>query len=395
MDEVLWFLQSIVPTNFGMEFDKVVEVYLSCMSELRRKKLDTAGEPGDDEIPKKPFGVIESIPKPVPVRREAPDEKISKEIQAKREQRAQLATDEDFEEEDDDEPSMMDKASASRISLAATSVASSSIADSPRNLQRPLSSISNVSYVSAVQDSATLERSTPLKMNGVAHPKPAEELPKLSAKESFMQTSPQAASTPRDQFLSYHGAKDDPPNGEAHDDFETQKSFEKRQYTGSLSRKGTRASPSPPPPPPRSANSTSTFISHEQTVTTSFSSSVFEYSSLETGGMRLEGSLGRKKDPPPVSPRKITIASSTSPQSSSGRSFTSVDSSISSVSIPHGGEAVRIHVPYLNDSQTFQGEGGRSSLNSTSSPRNGIDISRNKNDPNRIKIEISANPQRP
>lgn len=267
MDEVLWYLQSIIPNNFGSDCDKSIEIYLSCMQDLRRKKLDMAGDPSDDEFPKKPFGAIENIPKPVPVRREAPDEKVNKEIEAKRQQRAQLATDEtddfDNDEEDVEETSMMDKASASRISLAATSIASSSIADSPRNVQRPLSSI------------------------------------------------------------------------------------------------------------------------------------------------------GRKREPPPVSPRKSAVASSTSPQSSSGRSYASMDSSISSVSIPHGGEAVRIHVPYNvnNDAPIHRSSShayhhhatdmttASSLINNasgtSSSSRNGIDISRNKNDPNRIKIEISGSPSVP
>lgn len=509
MDEVLWFLQSIVPAKFGLDCDKAIEVYQTCLGELKRKKLDTAGEPSDDEIPKKPFGVIANIPKPVPVRREAPDEKINKEIEAKRQQRAQLATDEtddfDNEEEEMEETSMMDKASASRISLAATSVASSSIADSPRNVQRPLSSISNISYASAVQEnSGTLERSTPLKMNGVNHVKkqqdnpsllvsssnkqlsptsesfdePPSETARLSAKESFMQSGtsshtphftnssinqitspppPVATSTPTPPSKDLHqfstnsnytsnyksnerlhstlNAKSSEMSSIGHNSYT---GHQNHHHTSSLGRKPAKPvrvskSPSPPPPPPRSVNNTSgnsttsTFISHEQTITSTsrYSSSVFEYSSMVIGdtstrssggggglqNQHHDGSIGRKREPPPVSPRKsTTLTSSTSPQSSSGRSYASIDSSISSVSIPHGGEAVRIHVPYNihSEASTIRNNSSISSPayhhatsstlieNSASSTsnasRNGIDIGRNKNDPNRIKIEISGNP---
>lgn len=465
MDDILFYMQMDIPNKVGVDCDKAIEVYQRCQDDLRRKKLENSGEPSENESPKKPFGVIENIPQPVPVRREKPEEQINREIEAKRQQRAQLATDEtddfDNEEEEMEETSMMEKASASRISLAATSVASSSIADSPRNVQRPLSSISNISYASAVQESpGTLERNTPLKMNGVNHVKSktsvdnptsnklsptsesfdesAEMGRTLSAKESFLQ-SVNVNSTHYSPISSQSNSMKKatlPPAMDQHNnksnerlqssvitnDVETEgrgNSFtanisDKRQTTGSLGRKPVKPirasmSPSPPPPPPRSQQSTlnsttSTFISHEQTVTSnaSYTSSVFEYSSMEIRDSRglqsrsqdsNTGSIGRKKEPPPVSPRRSAAAASTSPQSSSGRSYTSLDSSVSSVNIP-GGEAVRIHVPYVNQAASptpafYATTTSNVTNNSTSlTSRNGLDIS--KNDPNRIKIEVSS-----
>ncbi|ODN03265.1 USP6 N-terminal-like protein [Orchesella cincta] len=448
MDDVLGYLQSDIPNNFAMDLDKAIETYRSCLDDLKRKKLDAAGEPSDDEFPKKPFGMIENIPKPVPVRRENPDEKMNKEIVAKRQQRAQLAADEtdefDNDEEELEETSMMDKASASRISLAATSVASSSIADSPRNVQRPLSSISNISYASAVQESSgTLERSTPLKMNGVNHVKtkgPVDNQARLTpTSESFdephelTRTVSKEAVSSNVNATSYsshsnsshasHWSSGTPTsipamresyfrsNEKLHSSNMNDvgrgesSSVSDKRHTSSLGRKPVKPiraskSPSPPPPPPRSLqpiNSTSTFISHEQTVTSTAnytSTSVFEYKSTEikdhSAYARAHDSMGRRKEPPPVSPRK-SVMSSISPQSSTGRSYISMDGSVSSVNIP-GGEAVRIHVPYNSEVSTASAVQPSASSSSVS-PRNGLDIS--KNDPNRIKIDVSTNSKLP
>ncbi|CAG7722992.1 unnamed protein product [Allacma fusca] len=61
MDDILTYIQSKLPQNFDCDTDTAITLFNKHSEELHRKKLDTAGEPGDDELVKKPFGVIENL----------------------------------------------------------------------------------------------------------------------------------------------------------------------------------------------------------------------------------------------------------------------------------------------------------------------------------------------
>lgn len=66
-DDILNFLQVTLPEDFIVDIDTVITVhYHKCLEDLRRKKLDTAGDPADDELPQLPFGFLDNIKTLIP-----------------------------------------------------------------------------------------------------------------------------------------------------------------------------------------------------------------------------------------------------------------------------------------------------------------------------------------
>ena len=60
MDELMEFLQKTLEVDFGYEDDFVVETALrESMAELRSARLHSAGPPPDNELPQKPFGLVD------------------------------------------------------------------------------------------------------------------------------------------------------------------------------------------------------------------------------------------------------------------------------------------------------------------------------------------------
>lgn len=47
-----------LPKNFGYGDDVTIESLQRCMEDLKKNKLDYAGQPPAEELPKKPFGVF-------------------------------------------------------------------------------------------------------------------------------------------------------------------------------------------------------------------------------------------------------------------------------------------------------------------------------------------------
>lgn len=150
MDDLLDYIQSKIPSDLNLDNDKAIETYQKCMEDLHRKKLDTAGEPTEEELPKKPFGLIENIIKPVPVRKEPAKIIISKEIVTKQDDKSQTISSEGGESKADDDEEFDDNSEKAQSRVSAPVTSSSSVANSPNNISRPLSSVSNFSYASAI-----------------------------------------------------------------------------------------------------------------------------------------------------------------------------------------------------------------------------------------------------
>ncbi|XP_065213001.1 USP6 N-terminal-like protein [Planococcus citri] len=58
MDDILQYLQVKLPKNFDLSDDIVIENLQKCMEDLRKSKLDYAGLPPTNELPKEPFGLF-------------------------------------------------------------------------------------------------------------------------------------------------------------------------------------------------------------------------------------------------------------------------------------------------------------------------------------------------
>jgi hypothetical protein len=393
MDEILNYLQVSIPIKFGVDNDKAIENYKEHSEELQRRKLDTAGEAGDDELPKKPFGVIEHIPQPAP--RENPTDRVSKEIAAKKELRATLAAEEVIDEDlEPEEVSVTEKtATPVNMSPVGTSI-ETSFDDSPRNFAtRPLSSVSNISNTSTKADTISngpSGKSTPIKMNGLHHKSPhspsiqsshlgnsqnqydfSEDVEYKSNASGVVRTETQTRTMEIsaeekldfeklieecEEFVSMEHSNAVINHSSTSSSNHRSHTSSGKTYNRSQLPVFKQKSPSPPPPPPRSPSNI-----HDGRLSSS---------SNYTPKGRSDHSSTRV--PPPVNPRRLLMTNSGAVDNSN---IPGVSSSSST--------AVRIHVPYRDDSST------ETSANASQiSPRNGYDI--NKSDPNRIKIDVSS-----
>lgn len=415
MDDLLDYLQSAVPSDITISNDKAIETYQRCLEELQRKKLDVAGEVGEDELPKKPFGLIENIVKPVPIRKE--QRNSMRIINTTPTPPAVKDTNElEFEEsrcdgEDEEDADVSEKASASRV---ATGNSAASSTNSPRNFSRPLSSISNFSYASAIEEYNSSNKSTPIKMNGVTGSSNSSSKTKstIGNAESNRPRSGGGISSNN----SWRGSKEEESieNGSV----ETVESVEL-------------------------IDSSHQIINVNQAMHFGYSEDVIKISMKavkeprvndkvldgRSGGSSISSSSGRTRTPPPPPARSLIVDvskkqpgkvnhSTTIPVEKSShhngdgnklsqreleggrheklvcaKDNSTVSSSISdgptwsssSINIPS--EAVRIHVPYSN-SNDISTIPVSSSPSSVVSPRSNFDTL--KNDPNRIKIDISS-----
>lgn len=58
MDAIVQFIQVQLYKDFGYDEDHVIKALEQSMEELRRAKLEVAPPPGENELPKRPFGVF-------------------------------------------------------------------------------------------------------------------------------------------------------------------------------------------------------------------------------------------------------------------------------------------------------------------------------------------------
>lgn len=365
MDDLLDYLQSAIPNDTSINNDKAIETYQRCMEELHRKKLDTAGEAGEEELPKKPFGLLENIVKPVPPRKE---EKISanicptppsdkRDLTESEEAEDESRLDEDIGEDEEEGISM------SRVT--ATSKASSSIANSPRNFSRPLSSISNFSYVSAIEEYHSSNKSTPLKMNGYSS----------STSKGFSSSSTQGGTETKQK-------EDWLENGSV-DTVESIEIVENSGFGGNTSH---RMRPEG-------------YESIKTTVKVHLSSTTRSNKAAEPPHASTRSPEIHRSDKPLST--TISVVENNSHNGGDNSDLTSYESSTesrrtprtpgksgwasTSVNIPTN-EAVRIHVPYSDPINLASATPAKS--NPTTPSRSNFDTL--KNDPNRIKIDISS-----
>jgi len=59
MDDGIEYLQIMVAKDFGYDDDAVIERLRENMHDLRSHRLDHPGRPGDEELPKKPYGLVD------------------------------------------------------------------------------------------------------------------------------------------------------------------------------------------------------------------------------------------------------------------------------------------------------------------------------------------------
>lgn len=409
MDDLLDYLQSSIPNDLTISNDKAIEIYQRCLEDLQRKKLDVAGDVGEDELPKKPFGLIENIVKPIPVRKE---QRISMRLNRTPPMAQKELTDnsecESREEEDEDASS--EKASASRVTV--TSAASSSMANSPRNISRPLSSISNFSYASAIEDYNSSNKSTPLKMNGVSSssnksksstvhnsdykvtsvgygwyeskPEREEEEDEEGSMENGSVETVESVELMDTQIISVHqGPQGDYSTGYSED-------YKVSFKTGKGVRiNNERSGRTPPPPPARSLDPKPhpplSSIIHSTTIPVVESSS-----SMGSSSHNGDKSIINRRETAVVSSARLSSSSSSRSAVKEHSKISPISDapswSSSSISIPSGGEAVRIHVPYSNSNDISTIPVSTTPVPVT--PRSNFDTL--KNDPNRIKIDISS-----
>jgi hypothetical protein len=429
MDDLLDYIQSKIPSDLSRENDKVIELYQRCSEELHRKKLDTGGDPGEDELPKRPFGLIENIIKPVPVRKETPDRRLIKETTETIESEAGDAR---FDEEEDFDD-ISEKASASRVTV--TSAASSSH-HSPHNFSRPLSSVSNFSYASAIEEyNNPSNKSTPLKMNGVNSSTKHKNVTghgdvkssQLASATGMNHAKIEEAATGNGRVEAIESTEESLTLVDNHSSLPVVENVKETEVIehligsssrtvvdGSSSLRKERAHHSspektsslrnskPPPPPPRSPVEPSyvvgggfsgvssvvgvsqiTFPVTSTTITSSMLETTHRVKDAESNIILMKSEeVSSKKYSTPHSPHRITLSSGTGsevvlPSDSNGPSSLTRN-------IP-GGETVRIHVPYSNS--TASDISTAPTVSSTTSRTN---LNTLKNDPNRIKIDISS-----
>lgn len=60
MDAVVQYIQVQLQKDFGYDEDHVIKALEQSMEELRKAKMDVPPPPGDNELPKGPFGVFKA-----------------------------------------------------------------------------------------------------------------------------------------------------------------------------------------------------------------------------------------------------------------------------------------------------------------------------------------------
>lgn len=58
MDAIVQYIQVQLHKDFGFDEDHVIKALEQSMEELRKAKLDIPPPPGENELPKRPFGVF-------------------------------------------------------------------------------------------------------------------------------------------------------------------------------------------------------------------------------------------------------------------------------------------------------------------------------------------------
>jgi len=402
MDDLLDYIQSKIPSDLSKDNDKIMELYQRCSEELHKKKLATGGDPGEDELPKRPFGLIENIVKPGPVRKETPDRRIKQDKSDGDSEAGDMQVDD--EEEFDD---LSEKASASRVTV--TSAASSSH-HSPHNYSRPLSSVSNFSYASAIEDyNSPSSKSTPLKINGVNSSAKHKAASYIEAKNNNQSTHNDTGTTNLSKVGEHIGNGRIEYIGNSMENMTVIENTNTSENTGELdycvggSNNGSlrrdmkiQGSPNksyrnqkPPPPPSRSpepiyfgegVHSQKMFHTNNTTVTTSVMES-------EIIVMKNE-EIGTRKFPISGNTHKISLNAGGNSDVVLSMDHHQHGPSSLSRNIP-GGETVRIHVPYSSSTTSSDISKSSATLSNTSvSSRTNFDAL--KNDPNRIKIDISS-----
>lgn len=337
MDDILGYIQCVIPVNFGIDLDKAIINYQQYSDDLRSKKLDTGGEPSDEELPKKPFGVIEiksvTMPKSVT-------------------------------------PTILKEISAHEVNAF-------NINDDPEN------------DIPIIDKSAESSRRASLETHS---PNPNSRDPI----ENFNNSQHSPEQPARKYLFNEEQSRNETPT---------------IQDEHAINNETTRESPSP-------IVVTTSLSSHSLSPQpTSQQPTLFPgVQSSSVGQTQLAVTytqVSKKRVPPPVSPRKSTAVKKTNENhhAASGNSA-------GNIPIVSNSEAVRIHVPYSGNSNFNYGKKNNSNVNvetssnyashqsatstahpvtisssssSTSpvvNPRNGFDLS--KNDPNRIKIDVSS-----